>query len=819
MSDDELAKILEQLDNLRADKYPLPKYDIIGKRGIRRIDGYEKASGAAIYTMDIQLPGMLYLRFLTCPYPHARIKSLDTSKAAALPGVRSVLRYDDPDIPAEAMLGGHEIIPTTILPAVAHFQGEEVGCAVVADTEDIAEQALKLIEVEWEERPFVLDEEEALKPDAPLANPESYPDGNLYSELTSVQEHGNVEEGFAEADTIIEFKFRQGLNTWVGPEVPCGVWRWNGEYPEVWVKQQRPHISKRSVASWFGGIPMNKIKLHCLYQGASFGGWSQMSWNHGGTYLAAVASKRTGRPVKWNFSRREDFYGGEMDLGVYSYKVGAKKDGTITAVQGRAVLANQGLPAFGFIKHFMENTKVPHVYGKQYSVQVNKGPTTAVRCEQNPNAHSMAQVFGHVAGALGLDPVEVALKNDGCEGHDMEWLNKKKKELGFPIRDSLKECVEKGKKAIGWDEKWHLPGTRRLPNGRLHGMGFTWTHEWDDSGGTSEIAIRIERNDGTASIYGCRADIGVNQETALCQIAAEELGLRIQDVYYRPHEDTGFFPMTPDTSTSMCINAYAIRNASRLLRRRILESAVNPTGRSQLGSYPPSFPGKKPEDLDIKDSIIFEKANPSNKITMADFVKYSGAMGPMSSPTGEPLIMGPGKKPKGYAFREPLFDYSFQVQTGTYMDARLRMCRQAHFMEVEVDDETGEVFVTRVTNVNDVGKVLNIDGCEGQQYGGTIMALGRGRSEEVVYDPNTGVMLNGNLLNYKIPTMLDFGHIDTLLVESGLGYGPYGSTGIGEDIATVVPMLIGPAIYNATGKWVEEYPATPDKVLKALGKA
>jgi CO/xanthine dehydrogenase Mo-binding subunit len=819
MPNDELAKIVEQFDNLRADKYPLSKYNIIGKRGIRRIDGYEKATGAATYTMDIQLPGMLYMRFLTCPYPHASIKSMDTGKAEALPGVRCVLRYNDPDISAEAMLGGHEMIPTTVLPKIAHFQGEEVGCAVAADTEEIAEQALKLIKVDWEERPFVLDEEEAIKPDAPLANPEAYPDGNQYSEITSVQEHGNVEEGFTQADRIIEFKFRQGLNTWVGPEVPCGVWRWNGEYPEVWVKQQRPHISKRNIASWFGGIPMNKIKLHCLYQGASFGGWSQMGWNHGGTYLAAVASKRTGHAVKWNFSRREDFYGGEMDLGVYSYKVGVKKDGTITAVQGKALLANQSLPAFGFIKHLMENTKIPNIYGKQYSVQVNKGPNTAVRCEQNPNAHSMAQIFGHVAGELGLDPVEVAIKNDGCEGHDIAWLNERKKELGFPVIDSLKECVEKGKKAIDWDAKWHLPGKRRLPNGRLHGMGFTWTHEWDDSGGSSEIAIRLERNDGTASIFGCRADIGVNQETAICQIAAEELGLRIEDVYYRPHEDFSFFPMTPDTSTSMCINAYAIRNASRLLRRKILESAVSPTGKSQLGVFPAAFPNKNPEDLDIKDSVIFEKTNPSNKITVAEFVKYSGAMGPLTAPLGEPLFIGPGKKVKGNAFREPLFDYSFQVQSGTYMDARLRMCRQAHFMEVEVDDETGEVFVTRVTNVNDVGKVFNVEGCEGQQYGGTIMALGRGHTEEVVHDPNTGVLLNGNLLNYKIPTMLDFGHIDTILVESGMGYGPYGSIGIGEDIATVVPMLIGPAIYNAIGKWVEEYPATPDKVLKALGKA
>jgi CO/xanthine dehydrogenase Mo-binding subunit len=139
-------------------------------------------------------------------------------------------------------------------------------------------------------------------------------------------------------------------------------------------------------------------------------------------------------------------------------------------------------------------------------------------------------------------------------------------------------------------------------------------------------------------------------------------------------------------------------------------------------------------------------------------------------------------------------------------------------MEVEVDTETGEVEVTKVVNVNDVGKVINRGSCEGQQYGGTYMGVGRAKSEEVVHDPVTGVMLNGNLIDYKIATMLDVGPVDTILVESGMGYGPYGVVGIGEDVATVVPALLGPAVYNATGVWIDDYPITPDKVLGALGK-
>ena len=816
MSSDEMSKIQELFDNLRADKYPLKEYRSIGKRGVRRLDGYEKATGAAKYTMDVQLPGMLYARFLTSPYPHAEIKSMDTSKAEAVPGLRAVLRYDDPELPHTADLGGHEPSALPVLPMVAHFQGQEVGAIVAADSEEIAEQALKLIEVKWEKRPFVLDMEAALQPGAPLADPESYPDSNVHNQGIDVEEHGDVEKGFAEADKIIEFKFRQGLNTWIGPERPCGIFRWNGEYPEVWVKHQRPHISKRAIASWFGGIPMNKIQVHCLYQGASFGGWSQMSWNMGGHYCAAVIAKRTGRPVKWMFNRREDFYGGEMDEGVYYFKVGAKRDGTITAVKGRAVFANQTLPVFGFIRHLIDNTKIPNVYGKTDAVKVNKGPAVPTRCEQNPNCHSLTLVFNHIAEALGLDPTEVALKNDGAHGHDITWLNSRKVELGFPVRDSLRECVEKGKAAIGWDKKWHAPGTKRLPNGKMHGLGFTWTHEWDDSAGSSEMAIRIERNDGTATILSCRSDVGVNAETAYCQIAADELGMRIEDVHYKSQIDATFFAMTPDSSTNTSVNGFAIRNAARLLKRKVLEAATSPRGVTQRGSAPPAFPGKKLEELDIKDSVIYEKANPSNRKTLAEFVGYAGAMGPITSPRGEPVSAeGQGVS---YPFIAPLFDYGWQVQMGAYAGARLRLCRQAHFMEVEVDDETGEVDVVRVVTVNDVGRVINWEGCEGQQYGGAYMGVGRGRSEEVVHDPRTGVMLNGNLLNYKVPTMLDIGHIDTILVASGMGYGPYGLVGIAEDVATVVPALIGPAVHNAIGKWVEGFPVTPDKVLKALGK-
>jgi xanthine dehydrogenase molybdenum-binding subunit len=813
MAIDETQRMEEMFDNLGADKYPLKEYRHIGRRISRRIDGIHKASGCAEYTMDIQLPGMLHMRFLTSPYPHAAIQSMDTRKAETLAGVRAILRYDDPELPRAADLGGHVPSAERVLPDIAHFQGQEVGVAIAADTEAIAEQALRLVAVEWEQRPFVLDPEKALEPDAPLANPELLPTSNHYNEgLLDVLELGDVKKGFSEAERVIEFTSRRRLHTWAGPERPCGVFRWNGDCPEVWVKQQRPHIAKRVIASWFGGIPMNKIQIHCPYQGASFGGWSQVTWNMAGHYCAAVLARRTARPVKWTFDRREDFFGGEMDEGAYHFKVGAKQDGTITAVEGRAVLANQQWPVFHFLKHLVENTRIPNIYGKLYVVATNKGPNVPTRCEQNANTFSQTLIFDHVASELGLDPIEVALRNDGADGHDMTWLDARKAERGFEIRDSLRECVEKGKAAIDWNNRWHPPGAKQLPNGRMHGLAFTWAHEWDDSAGSSEMAIRIERNDGTATILSMGSDNGVDAENSYCQVAADELGMRLEDVHYNPQIDTGFFRMTPDSSTNMSINGFAIRHAARILKRQILEAATRPVAKTQRGSFPPPFPGARPEDLDIEDSVIYLKADPTNTLTLAQLVGPSGAAGPLTN--HENL----GERTP---FSVPLFALGYHSQTGAYRpeQPRPRFCRQAHFMEVEVDTETGEVEVTRVVNVNDVGKVINRGSCEGQQYGGTFMAVGRAKSEEVIYDPVTGVMLNGDLLDYKIATMLDVGSVDTILVETGMGYGPYGIVGIGEDIATVVPALLGPAIHNAISVWIDDYPITPDKVLAALGKA
>ncbi len=777
----------------------------IGRRGIHRLDGYEKASGEAIYTRDIQLPGMLYARVLMSAYPHARIQKMDTGKAEALPGVRAIIRYDDVEV-KDRMLNGCYFGPEWVAPRLAGwalkpvhpvlgdeawYEGQPVGAVVAADSEDIAHRALRLLKVKWEELPFVLDQEEALKPDAPILRPGA--DTNLLERAGETIKKGDVERGFREADKIIEFRAKRNAHLWAGAELPSVVVRWRGDNLELWVHEQQPYHAKMLLSEWLK-VPMNKITMHSPYQGCAFGGRGNPANNseNGMNILAALLARRTRRPVKLLYDRREYFYGESGDMMVGSFKVGAKNDGTITAVQMKNVFAvYMGTPG---IDHFVENTKIPNLLCKTLTADVSKGPAWWCRCEQLPNTFCLTLVFDHVAAELGLDPTEVALKNDGYEDYDTTALSKYKREHGFPDRDSLRECIEAGKKAIGWDEKWHLPGTKKLPNGKMHGMAFTWNHEWDDTRGTGSGAVMIE-NDGTVSIIGQHSDIGVNPWTTYCQIVADELGVRYEEVNIKPFTlDHGYALMSPDGSANLCTNGEVLRKASQKAKKMLLELAAQ------------KFEGVTAEELDIKDSMIYIKEAPEEQKTILEVVARAMPMSASVALWPKPPVVASAWHNQGLWGRA--------LETG-----RPHLCRQAHFMEVEVDTGTGQIEVTKVVNVNDVGKAVSPETVEGQMYGGTYMGVGRALTEEMVWDENTGVLLNRNLLDYKYATMLDCGPIETVIKETGMGHGPYGAVGVAEDVATVVPALLGPAVYNAIGEWIDEYPITADKVLKALGKS
>ena len=804
-------RIKGEYEKLRSDgqyqigpDIPTITYDAIGRRGITRLDGHEKASGQALYTRDVQIAGMLYAKVMASPYPRARVLSMDTSLLDALPGVRAIIRFDDPTVKGK-MLNGSYFGPEWVCPDIAGwalkplrpvlgdeawYEGQPLGIAVAADSEDIALQALSQVKVEWQQFPFVLDPEEALQSTAPVLRPGAK--DNVLPDPRSLIEKGDIEKGFQEADRIIEFTAKRSAHFWAGAELPSVLIRWIGDKLEMWAYQQQPHHAKMLLSEALN-IPMNKITMHTPYMGCSFGGRGNPANNseNGMNILTALLSKTTNRPVKMTYDRSEAFFGESGDMMVSSFKIGARKDGTITAVDIKNTFAVYMCTPGA--EHLIDNTRIANIRCESVTADVSRGPAWWCRCEQLPNSFCLTLLFDHVAAELGLDPTDVALKNDGYEGKDREHLLEYKQKHGFPDVDSLKECIEAGKNAIDWNENWHSPGSKKLPNGRMHGVGFTWNHQWDDVRGTASAAVMIE-NDGTVSIIAEHPDIGVNPWTAYCQIVADELGLRVQDINIKPFTtDSGFALMSPDGSCNLVTNGIVVRKAARKAKALLLELASS------------KFEGVMPEELDVKGEYVFVRNDSSNRKAIREVVaKAMPSFVSCAFWTEAPVI--------AWAWHTQGL-WGASLETG-----RPRLCRQAHFVEVEVDTETGQIFVTKVVNVNDVGKAISPETVEGQMYGGTYMGLGRALTEELIWDKKTGVLLNRNLIDYKYATMMDYGPIETRIIESGLGHGPYGSCGIGEATPTEIPALLGPAVHNALGVWIEDFPLTPQKVLKALGK-
>jgi CO/xanthine dehydrogenase Mo-binding subunit len=780
-----------------------------------RQDAHERVSGKAVYTRDIALPGMLYAKIFSSPYAHAKIKSMDTSAAEELPGVRDVLKYSDPDIQHDSGTGlWYEVSGMTnllSLPGISDYYLHPMGVAIVADSEDICDRALRLVKFEWEERPFILDMEESVKPSAMKVMPEVKRTNASAKEPNTIAAedvtYGNLEKGFAEADKIIEYKIKRETNSAAGAEAAVVVAQWRGEFLDLWVHHQ-------DIPQWFLIDPQtireklvpaladwSKITVTMPYQGALFGGFSWLGYSSCFTRLAVILARRAdGRPVKLTFDESNLCTLGD-DTGTYTCKVGAKKDGTITAYHWHVV----GVRNSATDKTY-ECTKIPNVRGSYEWGLINKGHLICFR----HGSHACVPhdvMISKVAAEFGLDPTEVALKNDGCRGHDWDWVTRYQKENGFPQRWSLKEVIDKGKEAMGWGKKWHAPGAKRLSNGKMHGMGFMEINEWAywPPEPAMSYGCLMLRN-GIVAIVGVRSDIGVDTESGARHIVASEIGLRYEDtvVHQRRSDNSSYYMWQPGGSFSTAFITTQLIMAAQEMKKKLLEYAVKPTPAYNTSHFlkteqPPAFPNKKPEDLDVKDSYIFEKANPANKKSVREVADIFW--------DADPAITHP------VVGRVTSLTVDGKADTTWYA-----MGRQAHFIEVEVDTETGMVDVTNIVCVNDVGHCFNPRGAAAQQYGGAIMGLGRSATEEHVWCPRTGVALNKDLLNYHIGTMNDYPPSTCLLNESHLGYAAFGALGIGENAGAAMSGITTAAIYNATGKWVLDHPTTPDRVLKALGK-
>ena len=352
-----------------------------------------------------------------------------------------------------------------VLADEAWHEGQPMGAVIAAESEAIAQQALSLIHIEWEELPFVLDQARCAQTGcADLALPG--PRAMRFTTRASILSWVMWRKAFKKPIRSLNSQPGGAPHLWAGAEMPSVLVRWLDDRLEMWVHQQQPYLAKQLIAEWLD-IPMDSVTVNTVYQGCSFGGRGNPAnqSENGMNVLATLLSKKTGRPVKLLYDRRDTFFGESGDMAISDFKVGFKNDGTITAVQIKNIFAVY-LAATG-IDHFVDNTRIANLACEAIPVDVSIGPAWWARCEHLTSCLCLTLVFDHVAAELGMDPIEVALKNDGCHGHDTSYLEQYKHEHGFPDRDSLKECIEVGKNAIDWDEKWHLPGTRKLPNGKV----------------------------------------------------------------------------------------------------------------------------------------------------------------------------------------------------------------------------------------------------------------------------------------------------------------------------------------------------------------
>ncbi|MEM2766839.1 MAG: xanthine dehydrogenase family protein molybdopterin-binding subunit [Candidatus Bathyarchaeia archaeon] len=754
------------------------KYRFIGKPTPRK-DAVDIVTGRARYINDVKLPGMLIGRVLRSPYPHAIIKNIDVEKAKKLPGVKAVLTYKDvPDWKIGLPLH------LRVLDRKVRFVGDSVAL-VAAETEEIASEALKLINVEYEPLPAVYDVEEAIKPGAPQLYDEFpnniLPLGNPWFGTPKAPEGlkeliiGDVEKGLKEADIVVEDTFAyENIPNPLPPEPPGAIAAWEGPNTvHVWLSSQGIYIDKISL---YYILKRNvDVIVHACQCGGSYGSK--------GTILpiatqAIVLAKAAGRPVKLCYTKEEHLAAFTLRLGSrVRAKVGMKKDGTVTAIAGEwlvntgyysAVTQGQVMVGLGEAQLVIRcnNWEL-----KPKIVCTNRDNSGWIRGFGGQELKSALLPMLYVAMAkLNIDPVEFFKKNvvkagDGYYWRDGEWWISR-------VVDFTK-AIDKGAEVFGWKDKWKgwlkptaVNGSKRV------GVGVGVHGNADVGEDVTEAYVRLDPEQ-TATLFVAVPEQGGGQRSNLCKMVAEVLQIPLERVFISP-PDSNVNPYEFGLVGSRGTYAVgsAVINAAEDAKKKLFELAA------------PKL-GVTPDKLETCDGVIYVKDDSSKQIT------WRKAMGAMRT------IMGFGRF-------EPDFSLcNFMIS----------------FVEVEVDTETGKAELRRIVNATDVGQIID-PLCLENQLNGCLGSAGVDTAlfEETVLDPIDGRVLTTDLIDYKWRVFSDLPPINNVVLETPFPSHRFGAVGVGEIATSPGPPAVLMAISNAIGTWLHSYPATPDKVLKALGK-
>jgi len=752
-------------------------------RPFNRRGAVERVTGQAKYSGDIRLPGMLFGMILRCPHPRARIVRIDTGQAQALPGVKAVLSKEN----TKGWRTQWYKVPQLAFPECITHEGQEVA-AVAAEDITIAQRALELIDVEYEILTPMLDVEETMKnPPLPLVADEEYPGREIYDRKPYVIKRGDIQKGLAEADVVVEETYTTQASFHGTIQTRACVANWDGETLTVWDAIQGVWNSKEALGISLG-IPPEKVRVVVKYLGGGFG---SKAWSQRISFYAAKLSMVTGRPVRIERSRAEEFlaHPRRWDCKMY-IQMGAKREGTLTAIYERA-LVNVGAAgletnyyAMQIIWHTANLHACPNVYLEQIGVFTNlqiNGPT---RSPLNmPGIFALESHMDKMAEAIGMDPLEFRLKNcrdyaivgsDAGEVPDATVIESEE-EIPYSSKN-LDECMRLATRAIGWEKRKSYRAARGGTKRRGIGMASYLTFQGVGLIPYTAYADVEIKHDGTITLFVGVVDIGGGQATIFPMIAAEELGVNPEDmtVVLGDTRDTRYGPSCQVSRVTAELGP-AVLQAAAEARKRLFEVAA-------------PILGARPEELQSKYGQVYVKSNPWRSVplkTVCDKIDP------------EVPIRGGGARAPNPA--TPTFSI-FGAQA----------------VEVEVDIETGQVDILRIAAAHDFGRAINPKLCISQVQGGIEFGVGFALSEEGLYDPNTGKLLNKNFHQYKIPTALDMPQIDVFLVEAEDPYFAYSAKGAGENTNAPTPAAIRNAIYNATGIWFNDLPITPDKIIGAI---
>ena len=750
------------------------KYSVVGTRPPRH-DGFDKVTGAARFGADINLPGMLHGKILRSPHAHARIRSIDTSKAEALPGVLAVATAQDFPIVQERAIdyenaqGNPRIIAENILAdRKVLYKGHAVA-AVAAANPHVAEAALDLIEVDYEVLPVVLDLHEAMKEGAVLLHEEMTTrfridragPGDDTGERSNIAGHlqhklGDVEKGFSEADVIFEQEYETQTvhQGYIEPHVATAQWSTDGRLT-VWTSTQGA-FGVRSTTAAILSMPESMVKVVPMEIGGGFGA-------KGVTYLAPVTAalaKKSGRPVKIVMSRKEVFEGsGPASATFMRVKIGATKEGKITAGQVYMVYeagAFPGAPVGGGAITGFGSYNIENVLVDGYDVVCNKQKAQAYRAPGQPQANFTVEcAMDELAEQLGIDPMELRLKNAVKEGDRMP--------NGVP--HAVFGCLELEEAMKNHD---HYNAPLGGPN-RGRGVAVAFRAQ---GGQTSSATINVNSN-GTINIITGSVDIG-GTRTAIAMQAAEVLGLASEDVFpaVGDTDSVGYTANTGGSRTAFDTGLAAIAAAEEVKERMKTRAAL-------LWEV-------EDEDVDFQDGA-FVCAKTEDRLTFKELAARLMR-------TGGPVTCSASAPSTGVG---PIF--------------------AGNICDVEVDPETGKVDIIRFTAFLDAGQAVHPSFVEGQMQGATVQGIGWALNEEYFYTPE-GTMANSSFLDYRMPTTLDMPMIDTVIIEVPNPRHPFGLRGVGE--GPIIPPLaaVANAVYHATGARIRKLPITPGSVLEALAE-